>query len=167
MKIKVQPQYKAPPMGGGNSEYQPFQQNEGSTFGSNPNKIPIYRSDRNGFKGNGQNFKNNSYNNTYTQAFKGENQNYRQNPQRSFTPGQRPNFNGNRNQTRNNKKYPRRDKNSYTRVYDDKFIDTTTTFDGSDTVVTTFTSGNICKNPKCEHVQVHLPRLCPHRNQNL
>ena len=164
---KVLPQYKAPPMGGGNSEYQPFQQNEGSTFGSNPNKIPIYRSDKNGFKGNGQNFQNNSYNNTYTQAFKGGNQSYRQNPQRSFTPGQRPNFNGNRNQTRNNKKYPRRDKNSYTRVYDDKFIDTTTTFDGSDTVVTTFTSGNICKNPKCEHVQVHLPRLCPHRNQNL
>ena len=46
-------------------------------------------------------------------------------------------------------------------------IDTTTTFDGSDTVVTTFTSGNICKNPKCEHIQIHLPRLCPNKNQNL
>merc|ERR1712223_1901444 len=74
---------------------------------------------------------------------------------------------GTRHQNRNNRKYPRRDKNSYTRVYDDKFIDTTTTFDGTDTVVTTYTSGNICKNPKCEYVQVHLPRLCPHKNQNL
>ena len=34
-------------MGGGNSEYQPFQQNEGSTFGSNPNKIPIYQNNKN------------------------------------------------------------------------------------------------------------------------
>ena len=48
-----------------------------------------------------------------------------------------------------------------------KFIETTTTFDGSDTVVTTFTSGMICKNPKCEHIQIHLPRLCPNKNQNL
>ena len=163
---KVQPQYRAPPTDGNNFKYQPFQHNEGSNFGTNPNNIPIYENNRTSNRGNGQSF-NKNYNNSYRQTQRPANQNYRQNTQNSFSNNQRPNFGGARNQNRNNRKYPRRDKNSYTRVYDDKFIDTTTTFDGTDTVVTTYTSGNICKNPKCEHVQVHLPRLCPHKNQNL
>ena len=140
---KVQPQYRAPPMGGGNSKYQPFQRNEGSNFGSNPNRIPIYENNRNRFKGNRQSYNSNGYNTTYKPNYQGGNQNYRQNFQRPFSQSQRPNYNNNKNQNRNNRKHPRGDKNSYTRVYDDKFIDTTTTFDGSDTVVTTFTSGNI------------------------
>ena len=66
----------------------------------------------------------------------------------------------------NNKRMRRGDRNTYTRVYNDQLIDATTTFEGTDTVVTTVTQGMLCKNPRCENVNVHMPKQCPFKKQN-
>ena len=66
----------------------------------------------------------------------------------------------------NNKRMRRGDRNTYTRVYNDQLIDATTTFEGTDTVVTTVTQGMLCKNPRCENVHVHMPKQCPFKKQN-
>ena len=92
----------------------------------------------------------------------------RQGDQVSFPQGRpslQPHMNKGKNKGRG-RFPPRHEQNSYTRVYDDHLIDATTTFKGTDTVVTTVTNGMVCRNPRCEHQKMHTPKSCPYRKQN-
>ena len=47
---RVQPHYRAPPLNLDTTMYQPFQQNEGSNFNPNSNRMPQCNDNKNGFR---------------------------------------------------------------------------------------------------------------------